>query len=283
MLDDTLYKKDAERLAAQIVDENPMVDILDIRMDSILGGYVIIAYDYGADEEFTVDRIETWNAKRSNLLEHHLSRAIGGKVHTKKGRKVGSVFGHWIQVSEENWSEEICDAVESRRTPGEALLDLEPSLGEAEIIYPGEGRPGDYGFDGNCLVMINPDGAKVFKQIVKLANFTLTDQSNKVIEWRTLGFDISPRPEAPMIELGTKEWGEDDIVDEIKDRLLDLSNKSYGAILVDGQANATAYAWVLAGIIGLKVIMAWNQKSKSTLSRIGYTELLHYKEVEESL
>jgi hypothetical protein len=281
-----LFKEDAERLAEQIVDENPMVDILDIKMDPELGGYVIVAYDYGADEEFTVDKAETWNSKRPQLMERHLAGGLSAKLHERHGKKVGSVFGHWVEVRPDDWPEEICDAVEDRRVPGESLLDLEPSLGEADVIYPGEGKPDNYGFDGNYLVLVSSEGAKVFRRIIKLANFTLEDMSGRVKEWRNLGFDIAPSPQAPMIEPGTEEWGEPDVVEEVRDRLLDLSEQGFGAILVDGETNVAAYAWVLAGVIGLKVITAWEQVGETALSGfsgMGFTEMLHYKEVEESL
>jgi len=286
MAENALYKEDAERLANEIVDENPMVDILDIRMDPDLGGYVIVAYDYGADEEFTVDKVETWNAKRSQHIETHITHGLSGKVHQKHGKTVGSIAGHWVEVKAEDWPDEICDAVENRRVPGESLLDLEPQLADAEVIYPGEGRAENYGFDGNYLAMVSSDGARVFRQIIKLANFTLEDQSDRVKDWRKLGFDISGKPEAPMVIPGTDEWDEEDVLEEVRDRLLDLSEKGYGAILVDGQTNTMAYAWLLAGVLGLKVIIGWEQKGATPISGfagMGYTELLHYKEVEERL
>ena len=281
-----LFKEDAERLAEQIVDENPMVDILDIRMEPDLGGYVIVAYDYGADEEFTVDKAETWNVKRPQLTERHLAGGLSAKLHERHGKKVGSVFGHWVEVGPDDRPEEICDAIEEGRIPGESLLDIEPSLGEAEVIYHGEGKPDNYGFDGNYLVMVASGRARVFRRIIKLANFTLEDMSDRVKEWRKLGFDISPDPMAPLIEPGTEEWGEDDVVEEVKDRLLDLSEQGFGAILVDGEANVSSYALVLAGVIGLKVITAWEQRGETALSGfagMGFTEMLHFKEVEESL
>jgi len=133
-------------------------------------------------------------------------------------------------------------------------------------------------------VMVSPDGAKVFRHIIKLANFTLEDQSAMSAAWRQLGFDISPQPLAPMVEPSAEEWGEKDVADEVRDRLLDVLDKGYGAILVDGQTNVSAYAWVLAGVVGLKVIMAWEQRGESTASAfagMGYSEMLHYKEIEE--
>lgn len=283
MAGEALFKEDAERLAARIADENPMVDILDISMDPELGGYTITAYDYGADEEFTVETVETWNAKRSRHLEARTMHGLTGRVHEKRGRKVGSIAGHWVEVRPGDWPGSICDAVSGRRYPGEAIVDLEPSLAEAQAIYPGGGPPGDYGFDGSYLVMVSGKDARVFKQIVKLANFTLEDQSGRVKDWRALGFDIAPRPEAPFVEPGVDEWSEDGVVEEVRDRLLGLSERGFGAILVNGATSVTAYAWVLAGVLGLEVVTAWERRGEgegSGFTGMGFTELLHFKEVE---
>jgi len=283
MADEALFKEDAERLAARIVDENPMVDILEISMDPELGGYTITAYDYGADEEFTVEKVEGWNARRSQSHEVRLARGLAATVREKHGRKVGSITGHWVEVRPDDWPESVCGAVSERRYPGEAIVELEPSLAEAQTVYPGGGPPDAYGFDGSYLVMVSGDDARVFKQIVKLANFTLEDQSGRVGDWRTLGFDIAPRPEAPFVEPGGDGWSEDGVVEEVRDRLLDLSEQGFGAILVDGATNVTAYAWVLAGALGLKVVTAWEQSGEgegSGFTGMGFTELLNFKEVE---
>jgi hypothetical protein len=281
---DAMFKEDAERLAEQIVDENQMVDIIDVKMDPDRGNYVIVAYDYGTDEEILVDGPETWAEKKSELARKPVASSVTAHVREKHGRIVGSLLGHWTEVNPNDWPDEICDAVEERRVPGEALADLEPALADAEIVYPGKGKPDDYGLDGDYLVMVSQDGAKVFRHIIKLANFTLADQSAMSAAWRQLGFDISPQPLAPMVEPSAEEWGEKDVADEVRDRLLDVLDKGYGAILVDGQTNVSAYAWVLAGVVGLKVIMAWEQRGESTGSAfagMGYAEMLHYKEIEE--
>ena len=281
---DAMFKEDAERLAEQIVDENQMVDIIDVKMDPDLGNYVIVAYDYGSDEEILVDNPQAWAAKKDELARRPVGNDVTAHVRERHGVIVGSLLGHWTEVAPDNWPDEICDAVEERRIPGEALTDIEPAIGDAEIVYPGKGKPDNYGLEGDYLVMVSKDGARVFRHIIKLANFTLEDQAEQGAAWRQLGFDISPQPLAPMVEPGVDEYGEKDVADEVRDRMLDILDKGYGAILIDGQTNVSAYAWVFAGVVGLKVIMAWEQRGQSSASAfagMGYTELLHYKEIEE--
>jgi hypothetical protein len=280
-----LFKEDAERLARQIEDENPMVDILEIKVDPEQGGYVIVAYDRGADEEFLVDRYETWT-ERASTVGPRAHPQVVVRVKEKRGKKTAVVRGEWEEVEPDDWSEDICDAVEQRELPGESLLDIEPTAGEADLVEPGHGAPGEYGFDGTFLVHLSSEGARVWRQILRLANFTLEDQSGLQSDWRSLGFDISPEPLAPFVEPGAEEWGEADVLEEVRDRLLDISEQGFGAILVDGQTNAMAYAWVLAGRMGLKVITSWTREEKTAkggFSGLGYSELIHYRDVETSL
>ena len=285
MASEGLFKEDAERLARQIEDDNPMVDILEIKVDPEQGGYVIVAYDRGADEEFVVDRYESWTERASTVGPRPHPQLVV-KVKEKRGKKTAVVHGEWVEVESDDWPEEICDAVEVREPPGESLLDIEPDAAGANVVEPGRGLPGDYGFDGRFLVHVSEEGARVWRQILKLANFTLSDQSGLIGEWRALGFDISPKPLAPLVEPGMEEWGEADVLEEVRDRLLDISEQGYGGILVDGQSNVTAYAWVLAGRMGLKVLTSWTREDKTSrggFSGLGYSELIHYHDVEESL
>lgn len=281
---EAMYKEDAERLAEQIIDENQMVDIIDVRMDPDRGNYVIIAYDSATDEEILVDSPNTWESKRNEFADRHVANVISVKVHERQGRKIGSILGRWTEVAPDDYPDHICDAIEERRVPGESLSDLEPRLEDADVIYPGKGKPDDYGFDGNYLVMLNQDGAKVFRHIIKLANFTLMDQTNRKPSWQTLGFDIDPKPLAPFIEPGAQEWTEKEVADEVRSRMLDIMDQGYGAILINGETNMSAYAWLFAGIVGIKVVTAWEQATASPASSftgMGYSEMLHYKEIEE--
>lgn len=282
MAGESMFKEDAEKLANQITDENPMVDILDIKVDTDFGGYVIVAYDRGADEEFTVDSYESWVVRRP-ATDASRYPGLVLKVREKHGRKTGVIAGEWVEVDPENWPDDICDAVEDRKVPGELLTELEPAVSDAESVEPGRGSPREYGFDGTYLTMVSPSGSRVWQRIARLANFTTQDLHEQVHEWRSLGFDLDPDPQAPFIEPGD-EWEERDILEEVRDRLLDLSERGYSAILVDGPTSASAYAWVLAGIMGLRVVTGYTRRSSSEragFSGIGYSELLHFREVED--
>ncbi len=282
MAGESMFKEDAEKLADQITDENPMVDILDIRVDTDFGGYVIVAYDRGTDEEFTIDSYESWVDRRPTTDASRYPGLIV-KVKERHGRKTGVVAGEWAEVDPDDWPDDICDAVEDRKVPGELLTDLEPSVADTDVVEPGRGSPADYGFDGTYLTMVSSRGARVWQRIAKLANFTTEDLSDQVHEWRSLGFALSPEPQAPFIEPG-EEWDEHDILEEVRDRLFDLSERGYSAILVDGPTSATAYAWLLAGIMGLRVITGYTRRStgeRAAFSGLGYSELLHFREVED--
>lgn len=282
MAGEGMYKEDAEKLANQITDENPMVDILDIRVDTDFGGFVIVAYDRGADEEFTVDSYEAWVDRRPPAVTSRYPGLVV-RVRERHGHKTGVITGEWVEVGREKWPDDICDAVEEQKVPGELLTELEPAVADAEAIEPGRGSPPEYGFDGTFLAMVSPGGSRVWQRIVRLANFTTEDLSGQVHEWRALGFDLDPEPQAPFIEPG-EEWEEHEILEEVRDRLLDLSERGYGAILVDGPTGATAYAWVLAGIMGLRVITGYTRRSSSEhggFSGIGYSEMLHFREIED--
>lgn len=278
MTDEGLFKEDAERLARQIQDENPMVDILEIKVDPQQGGYVIVAYDRGADEEFLVDRYEAWTERESTTGPRPVP-PVAFSLSSRRGRSVAVAQGEWVQVPPEAWPEEIREALEAGEVPGEPLLALEPSIAEADLVEPGHGAPGEYGFDGSHLAHPSEEGGRVWRQVVKLANFTLADQSDRVGEWRSLYFNISPEPLAPLVEPGQPEWNEADVLEEVRDRLLDISEQGYGAILVDGDVNSAAYGWVLAGRLGLRVVTSW----AGGRAAFGCSELIHYRDVEESL
>ena len=111
MASEGLFKEDAERLARQIEDDNPMVEILEIKVDPEQGGYVIVAYDRGADEEFVVDRYESWTERASTVGPRpHPQLVVRGRE--KRVKKTAVVHGEWVEVESIAWPEEICDAGE---------------------------------------------------------------------------------------------------------------------------------------------------------------------------
>ena len=284
--DEAMYREDAEKLARQIQDDDPMTEILDIRVDPDVGGYVIVVHDRNSDEEYVVDHYERWAEKKRSVSEAHLPSVVVEKVHVKHGKKTARLRGRWADIPQDDWPDEVCDALDRRELPGEVLVDLEPTLNDVDAIDPGHGDPTDYSLSGNFLVLQNREVQKVWKRVLRMANFTLADQTELIHEWRQLGFDIAPEPRAPLLEPNREEWEEEGVLQEVKDRLLDISEQGFEAILVDGVTNSTSYAWVLAGVMGLKVITSWTASSgtgTSAYSTIGYSELLHFREVEESL
>lgn len=284
--DEGMFKEDAEKLARQIQDDDPMVEILEIRLDPDLGGYVIVVNDRSADEQYVVDHYETWAEKRQEINDLDLPELVIEKVDEKHGRKVARIRGHWADVAVKELPQDVCDALASGGFPGEALVDVEPALLEVDLVEPGHGKPSEYRISGGFLVHLGPKTQKAWRRITRLANFTLEDQSDMVRDWLELGFDMDPRPQAPMVEPGRDEWDEEQVLQEVKDRLLDLGEQGFEAILVDGPTSSTAYAWVMAGVMGLKVITAWSAKGggkTAGYTSIGYSELLHFREVEKSL
>lgn len=283
---EAMYKEDAEKLARQIQDDDPMVEIREIRLDPEIGGYVILIYDGNTDEEYLVDHYEAWVEKQEQINQEHLPEMLVEKVYERKGAKVAKLRGEWVEVPEERWPDRICDAVEGGRIPGEWLPNVEPALLEYDAIEPGHQDPREYGMETSYLVLLQGVSAKVWRKVTKLANFTLADQTSLVQEWRALGFDIAPEPDGPYLEPGMGDWNENEVLEEVKDRLLDISEKGFEAILVDGVTSVSAYAWVLAGVMGLKVVTSWSAGSDSGeagYESLGYSELLHFRTVEESI
>lgn len=284
--DEAMFREDAEKLARQIQDDDPMVEILDIRVDSDVGGYVIVVHDRNTDEQYIVDHYETWAEKREEITDKHPPELVIEKVYEKHGKKIARIRGQWADVAEQDWPDDICDALEARKIPGEALVDVEPALLEIDAVEPGHENPSDYSLSGSYLVLSSGKVRRVWRRIIRMANFTLSDQSELAHEWRALGFDIATQPRAPMIEPDREDWDEEQVLQEVRDRLLDISDQGFEAILVDGPTDASAYAWVMAGLMGLKVITSWSAKGgrgTAGYTSIGYSELLHFREVEESL
>jgi len=93
-------------------------------------------------------------------------------------------------------------------------------------------------------------------QRVKLANFTLHDQTHYILMWKRFGFDLDPTPRAPLIRFEKEEWTEERILEEVKRALTSIKEEGFEAIIIGGLSNVMAYAWYLASQMGLRVIMA---------------------------
>lgn len=280
-----MYKEEAERLAEQMRADNPLLDVLDIRLDPQSGGYVVVAYDNSTDEKITIESPEVWT-EIIEQGEEKESLDVSVRIQKKKGQRVAVVKGKWDRVEDAKWPDEICAAVKAANPLGINLPDLDPKIQPEDLVEPGHGLAGDYWIMGDYLLLLSGEKTRVWRRAIRLANFTLEDQADFLHEWRGLGFDIDPRPRAPMFEPGSPDWDEQGLLEEVKQRLFDVSNEGFDGILIDGHTNTTAYAWLVAGVLGLRSFLGWTSKSGSEESgstSLGYIELLNYKDVESSI
>jgi len=90
----------------------------------------------------------------------------------------------------------------------------------------------------------------------KLANFTLHDQTEYVEAWRSFGYEIDPKPRAPLVNFESGKWTEERILKEVALALKEIKKEGFDAIMIGGLSNAMAYAWFVAWHLGLEVVMA---------------------------
>ncbi len=123
-----------------------------------------------------------------------------------------------------------------------------------------------------------------FQNYLKLANFTLHDQTHYLEKWQEFGFDIDPIPRAPLIEFEKGEWTEERILEAVKSSLLQIKAEGFDAIMIGGLSNVMAYAWVLASQLGLRVVMSKTPRLRTPDGKFifvltGWQELLSPEEV----
>jgi len=122
--------------------------------------------------------------------------------------------------------------------------------------------------------------------MIKLANFTLHDQTQYIEKWRDYGFEIDPIPKAPLIEFEKGEWTEEKILNATKRALVAIKDEGFDAIMIGGLSNVMAYAWYLASSqLGLRVIMSKTPRLRTTDGKFifvlsGWQELLPPEEVQ---
>lgn len=119
----------------------------------------------------------------------------------------------------------------------------------------------------------------------RIANFTLHDQKDYVRRWRKFGFDMDPRPRAPLIQYEQKRWTEEKIFSEVKKRIYKIHDEKYDAILIGGLSNVMLYAWYLANKLGIRVIMAKTPRKRGKNGGFifvleGWQELLRLDQLE---
>jgi len=120
--------------------------------------------------------------------------------------------------------------------------------------------------------------------MIKLANFTLHQQTQYIEKWREFGFEIDPTPRAPLIEFEKGEWTEQRILDAVKRALTEIKNQGFEAIMIGGLSNCMAYAWYLAHQLGLRVVMSKTPRLRTPDGKFifvlaGWQELLSPEEV----
>ena len=120
--------------------------------------------------------------------------------------------------------------------------------------------------------------------MIRLANFTLHDQTHYLAKWREFGFDLDPRPRAPLILFEKEEWTEERILNEVKRTLTQIKAEGFETIMIGGLSNCMAYAWYLASQMGLRVIMAKTPRMRTPDGKFifvltGWQELLKPEEV----
>lgn len=116
-------------------------------------------------------------------------------------------------------------------------------------------------------------------RILRLANFTLHDQTEHVDQWRAFGFAMHPEPRAPLIEFEKNGWSEEAILQSVYKILKQIKSEGYQAVLIGGLPNAMAYAWCLADAMGLVVVMARTPRERTPDGKFifkltGYSGLL---------
>jgi len=120
--------------------------------------------------------------------------------------------------------------------------------------------------------------------MIKLANFTLHEQTAYVVKWREFGFEIDPTPRAPLIEFEKGEWTEEKILEAVKRALTAIKEQGFEAIMIGGLSNCMAYAWFLAHQLGLRVVMSKTPRLRTPDGKFifvltGWQELLSPEEV----
>ena len=94
------------------------------------------------------------------------------------------------------------------------------------------------------------------KRLKKLANFTLHDQQKYVEVWKGFGYDLDPTPRAPLIQFEKGTWTEEMILNAVMDSMRKILDEGFEAIIIGGLSNCMAYAWYVANMFGLEVVMA---------------------------
>jgi len=101
------------------------------------------------------------------------------------------------------------------------------------------------------------------EKLIHLANFTMHQQSIYLDTWKTQGFDVDPRPQAPRVYKGLTEI---QVYDMVKDRI--QSFQLYNGVLLGGLTNLMCYAWHVCTVIGLPTYIIKSPRTSAELIRM---------------
>jgi len=103
---------------------------------------------------------------------------------------------------------------------------------------------------------------------IKIANFTLHDQAELLDKWQELGFEMDPKPRAPLILAEVEEWTAERVKAEVEAAIDQIASEKFQAVLVGGLTDAMIYATLRAWEHGLKVWVAISPRVRDEKGRI---------------
>lgn len=125
------------------------------------------------------------------------------------------------------------------------------------------------------------------QQLKRLANFTLHDQTQYVEVWKGFGYDLDPRPRAPLIPFEKGTWTEDMIFKATWEAMDKILQECFEAIIIGGLSNCMAYAWYIANLMNMEVVMARTPRMRDHATgrqlfvMTGYSKMLNVGDIAE--
>jgi hypothetical protein len=102
---------------------------------------------------------------------------------------------------------------------------------------------------------------------LKIANFTLHDQTTHHTKWQELGFDMDARPRAPVLLESANICTSESIKGAVDSTVDIIIHEGFRAILIGGLTDAMVYAARRAWENGLRVFVAVSPKGRDPVSR----------------
>jgi hypothetical protein len=102
---------------------------------------------------------------------------------------------------------------------------------------------------------------------IKIANFTMHDQTPYLAKWQELGFDMNPRPRAPVLLESANISDSERIKGAVEATLDVITLEEFQAVLIGGLTDAMIYAAFRAWENGLRVFVAVSPKGRDPLTQ----------------